>query len=269
MTEERLSPLEDFLARYLANVVEGFEARWKSYTPEIYQNEISEAIWGLGARQATLAVEMARNPGIWNPHIAPIILRSMTDVHITLAWIVDDPAGRSKEYVRYGLGQEKLCLEYLQNEADQIPEGELDGPLEEGIEMRKKWLNTQLMEWAIEVNVGSWSGKSAREMAQEADCESLYKFAYIPFSGAVHSMWQHVGRFNVVPCKIPLHKYHRIPAITDFSPDPDYLYRSARYVSRSYDVLSEKMGIEVDVRVPVKFFVDEHPFRGGGNETDD
>ena len=32
------------------------------------------------------------------------------------------------------------------------------------------------MEWAIEVNVGSWSGKSAREMAQEADCESLYKF---------------------------------------------------------------------------------------------
>ena len=61
MTEERLSPLEDFLARYLANVVEGFEARWESYTPEIYQNEISEAIWGLGARQATLAVEMARN----------------------------------------------------------------------------------------------------------------------------------------------------------------------------------------------------------------
>ena len=145
MTEERLSPLEDFLARYLANVVEGFEARWESYTPEIYQNEISEAIWGLGARQATLAVEMAHNPGIWNPHIAPIILRSMTDVHITLAWIVDDPAGRSKEYIRYGLGQEKLCLEYLQNEADQIPEGELDGPLEEGIEMRKKWLNTQIM----------------------------------------------------------------------------------------------------------------------------
>ena len=269
MTEEKLSPLEDFLARYLANVIEGFEARWESYTPEIYQNEISEAIWGLVARQATLAVEMAHNPGIWNPHIAPIILRSMTDVHITLAWIIDDPASRSKEYIRYGLGQEKLFLEYLQNESDQIPDGEFDEPIEELIEMKKAWLNTQLMEWAIEVNVGSWSGKSAREMAQEADCESLYKFAYVPFSGAVHSMWQHVGMFNVVPCKNPLHKYHRIPTITDFSPNPDYLYRSAKYVSRSYDLLSEKMGIEVDIRVPVEFFVDEHPFRGGGNETDD
>lgn len=269
MTEERLSPLKDFLAKYSANVVEGFEARWESYTPEIYQNEISEVIWGLVARQATLAVEMAHNPGIWNPHIAPIILRSMADVHITLAWIVDDPSGRSKEYIRYGVGQEKLCLEYLQNEADQIPEGELDGPLEKMIEMRKTWLNTQLQEWAIEVNVGSWSGKSAREMAHEADCESLYKFAYVPWSGAVHSMWQHVGRFNVVPCKTPLHKYHRIPAMINFSPNPDFLYRSAKYVSRSYVLLSEKMGIEVDVRVPVEFFVDEHPFRGGGNKTDD
>ena len=198
MTEERLSPLEDFLARYLANVVEGFEARWEGYTSEIYQNEISEAIWGLVARQATLAVEMAQNPGIWNPHIAPIILRSMTDVHITLAWIADDPAGRSKEYIRYGIGQEKLSLEYLQNEADQIPDGELDEPLEELIETRKAWLNSQLMEWAIEVNVGSWSGKSAREMAQEADCESLYKFAYVPFSGTVP---QHVAPRREVQCR--------------------------------------------------------------------
>ena len=82
-------------------------------------------------------------------------------------------------------------------------------------------------------------------------------------------MWQHVGKFNVVPCKNPLHKYHQIPAITNFSPDPDYLYRSAKYVSRSYNLLSEKMDIEVDIRVPDEFFVDEHPFRGGGNETDD
>ncbi len=261
MTDQILSPLENFLDRYSENVIEGFEARWKSYTPEIYQNEISEAIWGLVSRQATLAVEMARNPGIWNPHVAPILLRSMTDVHITLAWIVDDPASRSKEYIKYGIGQEKLFLEYLKNESEEVPDGELDGPLEQLIELSSAWLSTQLSEWAIEVNVGSWSGKSSREMAQEANCQSLYKFAYVPFSGAVHSMWQHVGRFNVVPCKSPLHKRHRIPVIPDFDSDPDFLYRSAKYVSRSYNTVSEKLDLEVDVSVPVDFFVDQHPFR--------
>lgn len=267
MTDEGSTPLEEFISRYCANVVEGFEARWQQHTPEIYQNEISEAIWGLTARQASLALELARNPGIWNPHIAPIILRSMTDVHITLAWIIVEPANRSREYIRFGLGQEKLYLEYLQNEADQIPEGELDEPLQKLIEMKKAWLNSQLMEWAIEVNVGSWSGKSTREMAQEANCESLYKFAYVPFSGPAHSMWQHVGMFNVVPCKNPLHNNHRIPILTEFGPDPDYLYRSAKYVSRTYDLLSDKMGLKVDIQTPVDFFVDGHPFGRSDNDT--
>lgn len=267
---ENISPeIGKFIAEYCSNVVEGFNKRWELYTPDIYQSEISEAIWGLTSRQATLSLEVARNPGTWNPHIAPIILRAMIDAHITLAWIVASPENRAKEYIRFGLGQEKLHLEYLQNEADQIPEGEHDEPLEELIKMKKSWLNSQLMEWAIEVNVGSWSGKSAREMAQEADCESLYKFAYVPFSGPAHSMWQHVGIFNMAPCTNPLHKNHRIPLLMDFDPDPDYLYRSAKYVSRTYDLLTQKMGLKVDIRRPVDFFVEQHPFDNTDDGSDD
>lgn len=267
MTDSETNPFEKFILSYCDNVVANFEARWEPYTPEIYQSEISEAVWGLAARQVTLALEMARNPGIWNPHIAPILLRAMTDAHITLAWILGDPAARSREYIRFGLGQDKLYLEYLQNEADQIPEGELDEPLENLVQMKKAWLNSQLAEWAIEVNVGSWSGKSTREMAQEARCESLYKFAYVPFSGAVHSMWQHVGSFNVVPCDNPLHKNHRIPVLSEFEPDADYLYRSAKYVSRTFGLLSDEFGLETSVRLPAQFFREEHPFRGDDSTT--
>lgn len=268
MTNDHESLVDDFLSSYCSIVVEGFEARWNAHTPEIYKNEISEAIWGLTSRQTTLALEMARNPGIWNPHIAPTILRVMTDVHITLAWIVGNPEERSREYIRFGLGQEKLYLQYLQNEADQIPKGELDQPLEQIIEMRKAWLNSQLMEWAIEINVGSWSGKSAREMAQEAGCESLYKFAYVPFSGAAHSMWQHVGIYNVAPCQNPLHKNHRMPVLTEFGLHPDFLYRSAKYVSRTYELLSEKLHLNVGVSLPVEFFMENHPFKGDEGESD-
>lgn len=263
-----VSPLDSFLEGYCDVVLDGFHKRWERHTPKIYHNEVSEAIGGLAARQATLAVELARNPGIWNGHIAPIVLRSMTDTHITLAWIVEDQLSRSREYIRYGLGQEKLFLEYLQNEADQIPDGEMEGPLKALIEMKKDWLNSQLAEWAIEVNVGSWSGKSTRVMAQEAGCESLYKFAYVPFSGPAHSMWQHVGIYNVVPCKNPLHKNHRVPDIPDLGIDPDYLYRSAKYVTRTYDLLTEKLSLECEIPSPLEYFLNEHPFNSEDEESE-
>ena len=267
MTENEREGVDHFIDTYCDVVKAGFRERWRHYTPEIYQNEVSEAIGGLGARQATLAIEIARNPGTWNGHIAPLVLRTMTDTHITLAWILADPKERSREYIRFGLGQEKLFLEYLQNESDQAPPGELDERIAQMIEMRKAWLNSQLLEWAIEVNVGSWSGKTTREMAEEAGCESLYKFAYVPFSGPTHSMWQHVGVYNVVPCENPLHKNHRIPVIPDMGIEPDYLYRSAKYVSRTYELLTEKLGLQCNVDLPVKHFVDNHPFRRKDDEN--
>jgi hypothetical protein len=34
----------------------------------------------------------------------------------------------------------------------------------------------------------------------------------------------------------------------------DYLYRSSKYISRTYDLLSDKLRLKVDVRLPVEFF---------------
>lgn len=262
------SQFEEFVRGYCANVAQGFNSRWDSHTPEIYNNEISETVGGLAARQATLAIEMAQNPGIWNGHLAPLVLRCMTDAHISLAWILEKPEERGREYVRYGLGQEKLSLEYLKNEADTAPEGELDEQISQLIEYKEAWLNSQLMEWAIEVNVGSWSGTSVREMAIQAGCESLYKFAYVPFSGAAHNMWQHVGIYNVVPCDNPLHKNHRIPLIWSPQLDPDYLYRSSKYITRTYRLLDEKLGLTSEEKLPVDYFVDHFPRRSEAEESD-
>jgi hypothetical protein len=44
--------------------------------------------------------------------MAPIILRAMVDLYITLSWIFKDPLERSKKYIAYGLGQEKLEIAF-------------------------------------------------------------------------------------------------------------------------------------------------------------
>ena len=266
MNESR-AELEDFLERYIYNVSQGMRERWALYRPDTYNHEGSDAIAGLVARQATLAIEFAQNPGMWNGNLAPLVLRAMTDTHITLAWILKNPIDRGREYIKYGLGQEKLQIELLENEEENIPDEEKHPALSELIGHRRQWLNSQLQEWAIDVNVGSWSGKSTRDMAMEAGCESLYKFAYMPFSGAAHSMWQHVGIYNVERCKRALHKGHRIPQILSFSPDIDYLYRSSKYVSRTYSALSSELGLQVETILPVEFFLQERDrLNGAGND---
>lgn len=248
-----------FVDAYCKNIKENLELRWAAYTPQLRPSHGADAIAGLLARQATLAIELARNPGIWNGNIAALILRSMTDTHITLAWILESPNERGKEYILYGLGQEKLQLDQLINEAATIPEEARDDQLQELIKMRESWLGTQIAHWAIDVNLGSWSGKSTRQMAAECNCESLYKFAYTPFSAATHSMWNHVGLYNVTPCTVALHKHHYLPCIREFDPNADFLYRSAKYISKTFSIFSEKTSSAADLPLPVEFFAQNFP----------
>jgi uncharacterized protein len=51
------------------------------------------------ARQATLAIELASAPQLWNGHSAPLFLRAIKDVHITLSWILLDPTTRARHYL--------------------------------------------------------------------------------------------------------------------------------------------------------------------------
>ena len=135
------------------------------------------------------------------------------------------------------------------------------------IKVRKGWLNAQLADWATEVNVGSWSGMSTREMAKEIGRESIYKHAYVPFSGAAHNMWQHIGIYNVEPCTNPLHKWHVVPKVRRAPAHLDFMYRSAKYISMTFELFDEKMGIDSDVQLPEQFFVEHELFAGGDEDV--
>lgn len=167
-----------FIEGYVQNVLDGFESRWSKVDLEIYEKHVHEATGGLLSRQAVLAIELAKAPSIWNGHTAPLILRCMTDAYITFAWILDDLNARSEQYIHYGLGQEKLFVEYLEEGLVEDPDSYDAEAMQKMIEDRKAWLNSQLAEWT-EVNVGSWSGLSTRKMAKEIGRELIYKFGLL------------------------------------------------------------------------------------------
>ena len=235
------------------NVVEqGMNERWEKLPVEIYDSETYETIGGLMARQASLTIELAMSPSTWTGHIAPLILRCMTDAHITLAWILCEPTERAKKYILYGLGQEKLQIEHLKADADKD-----DEQVQKMIEFKESWLNGQRRDFMTEVNVGNWAGLNTRQMAIESGCEGLYKFAYTPFSGVAHNMWYHVSIYNLKPCVNPLHKYHKVPTILKVPIEPDFVYRSAKYIDRSYEAIDQKYNLDIETMMPLKHLVEE------------
>lgn len=229
---------------YIKMVRNELVERWDKWSLDLVKREMYEVIGGLLARQVTLATQLASAPSIWNGHIAPIILRTMVDTYISLAWIFDDPLDRAQKYILYGLGQEKLNLEY--RKAALAADG-IDSEKDPLVKATETWIDSQRYTFLTEVNVGSWSGKSTRDMANEAGCLDLYRYAYTPFSAATHSMWTQISKYNLVTCPNPLHGYHKIPIDSPANYiDPDYLYRAAKYVNKSFRLFDKKTGVRVN-----------------------
>lgn len=236
-----ISPIVD---NYIQMVRTELAERWKKWPIDLGSSEMYEVIGALLARQVTLATQLAGAPSIWNGHIAPLILRAMTDTYITAAWIFIDPLDRSRKFILYGLGQEKLEIEHIKAQL-RAQGGDVDNhPL---IKFREEWLNSQRFTFLTEVNVGSWSGIDTRKMAEEVGCMDFYRLAYAPFSAATHNMWHHISRYNLVICPNPLHRYHKIPVDLLIPVDIDYLYRAAKYTEKIFKLFDEKTAIKADV----------------------
>jgi len=238
--EEVQGRLERIVTEYQVQVTDELESRIAPWERDLTRREVHEVIGGLLARQTSLVVHIAQSPGVWNGHVAPVLLRTMVDTFITLAWILVDAHDRSQKFILHGLGQLKLNLEHR---AEELRKSGYESDEDPVIKYQTTWLNSQRFTFLTEVDLGSWSGISTREMAEQADCLDLYRYAYAPFSAATHSMWHHVGMYNVVPCDSPLHRHHGLPAAPEHPPDVDYLYRAAKYVEKSFRRFEEWLGV--------------------------
>lgn len=206
--------------------------------------ELYEVIGALLARQTTLAVDLAVSPMIWTPHSAALFHRAMADVYITIAWIFKDPVKRSKQFVEDGIGAVKLEIEHRKKEQEKRDND--DPRIDAMIEFQEKWVSSQRIADLVEVNLGSWSGITTRQMAIEADCLDFYNYVYQPFSAAVHSAWPHISVKNLQYCSNPAHRHHRVPISADYQPDPHFLYLAAKYLQKAFARFDEETGVKTE-----------------------
>ena len=235
----------EIIQEYIESVRTELKGRWDAWQINMTQIEKHEVVGALLARQVTLATQLASSPPIWNGHTAPIILRAMVDNYINLAWILHkDTQNRAKKFIEHGLGQEKLVIEHRKQELTKRGVKNVDDePL---IKMLEGWINSQRYTFLTTVDIGQWAEMDTRKMAEEAGCLDFYCYAYTPFSANVHSMWNHVSKYNMQHCKNPLHRLHQIPLDPDMSTDMDYFYRAAKYVEKAFKLFDSKTKVKLN-----------------------
>lgn len=239
------------ITTYIDSVRAELKVRWDAWPLDMSKVEKHEVVGALLARQVTLATQLASAPPTWNGHTAPLVLRSMIDNYINLAWILHkDSLNRSKKFIEYGLGQQKLILEHRKKELTKRGVKKVDeDPL---IRMLENWANSQRYTFLTTVNVGQWADMDTRKMAEEANCLDFYRFSYTPFSSSVHGKWNHVSTYNLMTCRNPLHRFHKIPIDPDLPIDMDYFYRAAKYVEKAFSLFDKKLGMNIKAKSSFK-----------------
>ena len=167
----------------------------------------------------------------------------MIDTYITFSWIGSAPLERSRKFVAYGLGQDKLLLEHHKARASE--QGQDPDELEY-IQRMEEQINEQRFTFLTIVDVGSWSGESTRKLAEDEGLLDLYNFAYQPMSAGTHSMWNHIYRHNLRLCQNPLHGVHRIPVAPSLDVDADYFFRAAKYLDMTFKRFDEVSEIDFE-----------------------
>ena len=231
--------VEDVIDLIEERIRQEVRIRCEAYAPDFRMPEVFSVLTALLARQATLAIEFISAPQLWNSHSAPLFLRAMADVHITLSWILLEPEARTRQYIDYGLGQAKLDLEHRKSQLDSADEDSKES-LKQSIQAHEAWINMQRWHFLVEVNIGAWSGKNTRQMAEEAGILDFYNYVYTPFSQCAHSTWYHVGRYNTRPSESPLRRQLWEPRIPELPTDLWNLSLAAKYLDKSLSLFDER-----------------------------
>ena len=155
----------------------------------------------------------------------------------------------AQKFILYGLGQEKLQIEHLKVALDTVPAEDREA-LEQRIEIQQAWLNSQHYSFLQQVDVGSWSGISTREMAKEAGCLDLYNHAYTGWSHAAHGTWNHIGRFDAWPSKEALHKHIWQPANLEHGQYIDVVIQGTKYFDDLCGLIVNEFKLKMTVPRP-------------------
>jgi Family of unknown function (DUF5677) len=163
---------------------------------------------GLASRVLRLVHELIDDPNQWTSTGAAHLLRAIVDTRIVVAWLLKkDDEALYEQFKEYGMGKTKLYKLHLEDFIDEHEATDLD----ELREQLEREVNAEVLEEFQRISLAAtFSGRSIREMAEEAELKPVYTLTYQPLSSEAHGDWGSLRRHDLRFCTNPLHGFHRI-----------------------------------------------------------
>jgi hypothetical protein len=177
---------------------------------DLYDPERDEILLGLLARCVRLYTLVATDPNLWARDTSAIMLRCLVDSSINFCYL--GKLGTSEEFRKfreYGEGQEKLLMLHLQDNHPSASTPEGRSPFDISEELGGFYPEL------IEIELGHWNKKDARQLAASVGMEEYYRVVYSPASSDLHGGWFSLKHSSLWRCAEPLHRFHRIPAYSE------------------------------------------------------
>ncbi|MGH7325928.1 MAG: DUF5677 domain-containing protein [Candidatus Methylomirabilaceae bacterium] len=177
---------------------------------DLYEPERGEVLHGLFARCVRLYLLVLENPSLWARDTTGIFLRCLVDSAIAFCFLAQ--RGTDQDFANfrnYGEAQKKLLMLHLQ---DSHPdEASIEGRQAADISQELGGFAAEM----IQIDLGHWSKKDARHLAQAAGLEQYYRLVFSPTSADVHGTWASLKDSNLAICGEPLHRFHRLPTYAE------------------------------------------------------
>jgi len=200
---------------------------------DLYNTDRDEILFGLLSRQFRFMSAIVKNHELWSIDLGRILLRCMADTHITFKWLIKQNDEKLFEkFKKSSLGKEKLLKMHIENLLEDFSDERMQ--LEEIIDDLKESINQEIWEELLPIELGSWSGKDTRKIANEVGLEDLYRFLYAPACAEIHGEWVSIRDLNLKRCLNPLHRFHLLPSFGTAFFTPAIIFHATDLFTMTY-----------------------------------
>jgi hypothetical protein len=132
--------------------------------------------------------QLAATPSSWNDHFGPLLLRTITELHVTIAWLRLNPANRARRFVAGSVHAVQCEL------AQRIRELGSRAPIDDErtmIDGQERWIAEQVT-ILCGFGVAISPLPALRQLAEEAGCLGFYRSVHAPLDACARSLWHQI-----------------------------------------------------------------------------
>lgn len=187
------------------SIIEILETQQEKIDLDTYSREKDEVVNGLFFRIFRFYHSFLIDFHFWASDVAEIMYRTILESLIYLEFLAnEDNEELYKEFVKYGIGQEKLFKAHL---ATMIDEKKIKSTPE-----IVNYVNSSSDDefWDELVSIKLTNFDNIKKLADRTYLKYDYPLHYQPYSITEHGQWPALKRYYLKRCKNPLHRYHFI-----------------------------------------------------------